>query len=61
MNKNRSRVLLLNLLLDEVSASTVLSARSFVPVAMYHTHPVRPIREIRGSDVDVSRLLFFGV
>ena len=60
MSKNRRRVLLLNLLLDEVSASTVLCARSFVPVVMYHTHPVRSIHEMRGSDGRLKSTLFFG-
>jgi hypothetical protein len=53
-------VLLLNLLLDEVSVFTVLCARSFVPVVMYHTHPVRPISEMRGSDGRLKITLFLG-
>lgn len=61
MSKNRRGVLLLNLLLDEVYAFTVLCARSFVPVVMYHTHPVRPIREMRGSNGRVKITLFGGV
>ena len=61
MGKNRRRVLLLNLLLDEASASTALCARSFVPVVMHHTHPVRPMREMRDSDGRITITVFGGV